>query len=96
MREIQETEAKAQLTELLHEVEGGESIAIIRDGKKVAALVPVEQEDWIDNSEEARERRRKAVEEFMEARKKWKKVDVTLEELMDWRHEVPPFRRRSS
>ncbi len=44
MRKIQEEEAKKRLTELLDEVERGESIAITRDGKKFAALVPVEDD----------------------------------------------------
>ena len=40
MREIQVTEAKARLAELLRVVEHGETVAITRHGKPVAHLVP--------------------------------------------------------
>ena len=40
MREIQATEAKARLAELLRNVELGETIAITRHGKTIAHLVP--------------------------------------------------------
>ena len=48
MREMQEAEAKDRLSESLVDVERGESIAIIRDGKKIAMLAPVEESpaDW--------------------------------------------------
>ncbi len=40
MREVQSTEAKARLAELLRTVERGETIAITRHGKVVAYLTP--------------------------------------------------------
>ena len=40
MREVQATEAKTRLAELLRAVENGEAIAITRHGKTVAHLVP--------------------------------------------------------
>ena len=40
MREVQATEAKARLSELLRSVELGESIVITRHGTAVAHLVP--------------------------------------------------------
>ena len=40
MREIQATEAKTRLAELLRVVEHGETVAITRHGKPVAHLVP--------------------------------------------------------
>ena len=52
MREVQATVVKARLSELLRDVERGESITITRNGKKVAALVPIEDEE--------REQRRKS------------------------------------
>ncbi len=82
MRKIQEEEAKKRLTELLDEVERGESIAITRDGKKFAALVPVEDDSWMDDPE----LRRQAVDRLLEARKGWKKANVTLEEILEWRY----------
>ena len=65
--------------ELLLDVERGESIAITRNEKKVAMLVPIEDYE--------REQRRKAVDRFMEARSKWKPTGITAEEYMSWRHE---------
>ncbi|MDE2838153.1 MAG: type II toxin-antitoxin system prevent-host-death family antitoxin [Chloroflexota bacterium] len=41
MRTVQAAEAEIRLAELLREVEGGESVAITRDGRAVAHLVPV-------------------------------------------------------
>ena len=79
MREVQATVAKARLSELLRDVERGESITITRNGKKVAALVPIEDEE--------REQRRQAVERFKEARSKWRSIDVSVDEFMAWRHE---------
>ena len=82
MRKIQEEEAKKRLTELLDDVERGESIAITRDGKKFAALVPVEDDSWMQDPE----LRREAVDRFLEARKGWGKVDASLEEILEWRY----------
>ncbi len=83
MREIQETEARERFTELLQDVECGESIAITRDGKKVAALVPVEDDSW----KEYPELRRQAMEKLLEARKGWGKTKkVSLEEILEWRY----------
>ena len=84
MRFIQEEEAKECFPELLEAVASGESIAIIRNGFKVAALVPTEETHLL--SEEERERRREGVEKFLEARKGWKKANVTLEEILEWRY----------
>lgn len=79
MREIQATVAKARLAELLRDVERGESITITRNGKKVAALVPIQDQEH--------EQRRQAVERFREWRRTKGPVDITVEEFMDWRHE---------
>ena len=79
MREVQATVAKARLSELLRDVERGESITITRNGKKIAALVPIEDEE--------REQRIQAVERFKEARSKWKPTGISVDEFMAWRHE---------
>ena len=79
MREIQATVAKARLAELLRDVERGESITITRNGKRVAALVPIEDQE--------RKQRRQAVERFLEWRRTRKPIDISVEEFMDWRHE---------
>jgi prevent-host-death family protein len=40
MREVQSSEAKAHLTQLLSDVERGETIVITRHGRPIARLVP--------------------------------------------------------
>lgn len=79
MREIQATVAKARLAELLRDVEQGESITITRNGKRVAALVPIEDQE--------RKQRRQAVEKFLEWRQTREPIDISVEEFMEWRHE---------
>ena len=79
MRQIQATEAKAHLAQLLSEVEHGETIAITRHGKPVAHLVPAEAQE--------RAGRRAAVERFETWRAGWKGIDMSLEEILAVRHE---------
>lgn len=79
MKEIQATEAKAHLAELLRAVERGESFSITRHGKPVAHLVPAPAA-----GEQAR---REAVERFLALRATWPKVKVSKEEILAWRHE---------
>lgn len=79
MREVQSTEAKAHLAQLLSEVEHGETIAITRHGKPVAHLVPAEAQE--------RAGRRAAIERFEAWRAGWKGIDMSLEEILAARHE---------
>ncbi len=77
MREIQASEAKAQLARLLDEVERGETVVITRHGRAIARLVP-----------EADRRRleiEKAVETIKSIRRRTGKI--TAEELLSSRHE---------
>ena len=78
MREIQASEAKTHLPQLLDEVEQGETIVITRHGRPIARLVP-----------EA-ERRQAEIDEAVEsirARRKRIGGRVTLQELLSYRHE---------
>ena len=79
MREIQATEAKTRLAELLRAVEYGETVAITRHGKPVAHLVPARAED--------RASRERAVERFRQRRAGWKRVAFSREEILAARHE---------
>ena len=79
MREVQATEAKSHLAQLLSAVERGETIAITRHGKPIAHLVPAEKQD--------RATRRAAVERFKAWRATWKGIDMSIEELLAARHE---------
>ena len=84
MRFVQEEEAKECFPELIEAVASGESIAIIRNGFNVAALGPTEETHLL--SEEERERRRQVMEKLLEERKGWEKIDVSVEEFMEWRY----------
>jgi prevent-host-death family protein len=77
MREIEASEAKAHLPQLLDEIERGESIVITRHGRAIARLIP---EDAVrrDGRAEAVERL-KALRETM--------PQVSLDELLTMRHE---------
>ena len=77
MRQIQSSEAKARLPELLDEVERGETIVITRRGRAVARLVP------------ETERRQEEIEEAIEGIKRLRKKmpRLTPEEILSARHE---------
>ena len=78
MREVQATDAKTHLAQLLSSVERGETIAITRHGKPIAHLVPADAQD--------RAARRAAVERFEAQRAKWKGGGMSVEEILDARH----------
>ena len=79
MREIQSTEAKARLAELLRAVETGETVAITRRGKRVAHLIPVPDRE--------RDSRKEAVAQFREGRRRWRRIDMSTDEILAARHE---------
>ena len=79
MREVQAMQAKAQLPELLRTVERGETIAITRHGKTIAHLVPAEERE--------RALRKEAVDRFLQQRAKWRRVDMSVQEILAARHE---------
>lgn len=77
MREIQASDAKARLSQLLDEVERGETIVITRHGRAIARLIP-----------ESDRRRREidaALADIRELRNHT--GEVSIEELLAWRHE---------
>ncbi len=71
MREIQATEAKARLAELLRNVELGETIAITRHGKTIAHLVPARAQDRAD--------REAAADRFLQQRAGWEPTGMSPE-----------------
>jgi prevent-host-death family protein len=77
MREVQASEAKTHLPQLLDDVEHGETIIITRHGRPIARLVPDEDR----RQAEARE----AVAAIRALRKRVGKVP--RQELLDARHE---------
>ena len=77
MKQVQASAAKAHLSELLDEVERGETIAITRHGKRIARIVPEE-------SERVREIRQ-AIAEIDAIRKQNK--PATVDEILAWRDE---------
>ena len=77
MREIQASDAKARLSQLLDEVERGETIVITRHGRAIARIIP-----------EADRRRREIENALADIRELRKRTgEVSLEELLAWRHE---------
>lgn len=78
MREIQASEAKTHFSSLLDDVERGETIAITRHGKIIAQLEPRrdEQQEKVAQTFAKLEELRKTVQ-----------GKVTLEEILEWRHE---------
>ena len=79
MREVEATEAKALLAELLRAVESGETIAITRDGRPIAHVVPAPTQH--------RASREVAVEQFRRRRAGWRRVSFTADEILTSRHE---------
>lgn len=77
MRDIQASDAKTHLPQILDEVERGETVRITRHGRPIARLVP-----------EANRRQAeidKAVENIRALRRRTGKI--TLEEILSFRHE---------
>ncbi|WP_157016970.1 type II toxin-antitoxin system Phd/YefM family antitoxin [Mesorhizobium xinjiangense] len=81
MKTVAATEAKSKFSELLSDVERGETVRITRHGKTVARLEPGRDED------ERQFRAKEAVERFQAWRKTLPKTDVTVEEILEWRDE---------
>ena len=79
MREVQATEAKTRLAELLRNVERGETIAITRRGKVVAHLTPARAQN--------RAEREAAVDRFLQQRATWTSAGMSTEEILAARHE---------
>ena len=77
MREIQASEAKSHLAQLLDEVERGETIVITRHGRAIARLVP--------EAERRLEEIAKAIADLKELRKGMPRL--TIEEILSARHE---------
>lgn len=77
MREIQASEAKTHLPQLLDDVERGETVVITRHGRAIARLVPEAQ------------RRQAEVDEAIEAlgRLRARVGKLSLEDLLSARHE---------
>jgi prevent-host-death family protein len=76
-REVQASEAKTHLPQLLDDVERGETIIITRHGRPIARIVP-----------EAAQRQREideALADIQALRKHTGKVSI--EEILAWRHE---------
>mgnify|MGYP003382972597 FL=1 len=81
MKHIQASEAKAKFSELLDQVERGETIVITRHGKVIARLTPPDAEKA--------DKVRNAVRELKELRKDVK--PATVEEILAWRDEGRRF-----
>ena len=79
MREIQATEAKARLAELLRAVECGETVAITRHGRTIAHLIPARDRE--------RAHRKDAVMRFRNRRRQWRPIEMSTDEILAVRRE---------
>jgi prevent-host-death family protein len=70
-------EAKTRLSELVAKVEAGEEVVIARDNEPVAKLTALDDE----------KRRRAAIEAMLRERDDGTRKNVSLEEILAWRHE---------
>lgn len=77
MREVQSSEAKAHLTQLLSDVERGQSFTITRHGRAIARLVPAEDQ------------RRAEVEKTMAQVEAFRRTmpPIAVEDILSARHE---------
>ena len=55
MPSIPSSEGRARFSELLNQASRGERITIIRNGKAVAALVPIEDAEYLERLEDERD-----------------------------------------
>lgn len=78
-RHIATTELKAKLSEILGDVERGETISITRHGKAIARIVPEKR----PTSEEVR----RSIEEMRRLREQLPKTGITVDDILAWRHE---------
>jgi prevent-host-death family protein len=76
---IAATELKARLSEILSDVERGESIGITRHGKTIARLVSPEDDD--------RDRRLRAVAAIGELKRTGRRTGITAEDILSARDE---------
>ena len=79
MREVQATKAKAHFAELLRTVEYGETVAITRHGRAIAHLTPVRDQEVA--------RRREAVYRFRSGRRRWRRIEMSTDEVLAARRE---------
>ena len=77
MREVQASEAKTHLPQLLDDVERGETVVITRHGRAIARIVP--------EAHRRQEEVDRAIDRIKALRKRTGKI--TLEELLSARHE---------
>ena len=73
------TEARARFAELLRRVERGETVVITRHGRAVARVVPVQEAEREDYAQ--------AVARFRRRCKELEPINMSIEEIMEARHE---------
>jgi prevent-host-death family protein len=88
MKQIKSSEAKARFSELLDEVELGETVSITRHGKVVAHILSDDAYQQATQKDRAAQGRR-AMLKLMELRKKAGRASV--EEILAWRDEGRRF-----
>jgi prevent-host-death family protein len=80
MRSVPATELKSKLSAILGDVERGEVIDVTRHGKTIARISPAEES-------ERRKRVLKAIEDMEALRKSRPPTGLTIEDILEMRHE---------
>jgi prevent-host-death family protein len=78
-KHVATTELKAKLSEILGDVERGQTIGVTRHGKMIARIVPERGHD--------QEQVRQVIEGLRKFRASLPNTGVTLEDVLKWRHE---------
>jgi prevent-host-death family protein len=78
-KHVATTELKAKLSEILGDVERGQTIGVTRHGRMIAHIVPAEARRRKDVNE--------AIEELEKLRSSLPKTGITIDEILKWRHE---------
>jgi prevent-host-death family protein len=81
LREVQASVAKTHFSQLLDEVERGQTIVILRHGQPIARIVPDEKG--------RQQRARQAIENIQKLGEQIRRETggATIEEILAWRHE---------
>lgn len=81
MREVQASDMEERFPELLSEVEQGEMVVIMREGKPIARLVP-EAANAESNIKKA-----DVFEQLRALRQQLPRTGITIDDILTWRHE---------
>ncbi|MEO3998237.1 type II toxin-antitoxin system prevent-host-death family antitoxin [Mesorhizobium sp. CAU 1732] len=83
MRTLSASDAKSHFSELLADVERGETVELTRHGRVVAKIVPITATD-------REEKRRAAIDWILDNKRQGRRTGITIEEIVSARDEGRP------